>query len=685
MKPAAYSWIGCAGRRGRLSLFVALVLYSSVAAAGGWFDRQEADDGIEPRPVEDIHYGEVLFHFYSREYFSSITRLLAAQQLERMPNHVKDAELLLGGMDLSYGMHTEAGRIFRELLDDNTREEVRNQAWYYLGKISFQRGYPGEAEEALTRAQGELPIELKGDRQLLLSQVLMADGRNEAAAELLTEWEGPESWRPYADYNHGVAHLRRGDLEASRRSLDALGRIKADREETWALKDKANLALGYALLRDEESAQARRYLERVRLAGPYSNLALLGTGWADAQAGRFERALVPWTELYQRRTIEPAVQEAMLALPYAYSNLKRYGKAANLYEDALQKYGEEMAKLDIAIQSIEDGVLVGALVDNSPDLQMSWFWYLKTLPEQASESIYLEELIAGHDFQEGLKNYRDLEFLQANLQGWATSLGAFKEMIEARRARYAEQLPRAQAALQAVDVEGMRQRRDRLSAQLEEARTSGNPLAIATARELEQWDKLKSIGERLTDIEEDTPGVRAARSKYQLLSGTLLWQVNDRYPQRLWEARKRLQELDAEIKQTGESQASLRKAIVDAPKTFEGFDSRLASLRAEILRMQPQVDFALNDQSLFLQQIAISELERRKTILGGYRSQARFALAQTWDQAAAKNVPAPTGQPELLPVQPDDAADGQPDPEAEEPVLDDIQFDESAAPAESDT
>ncbi|NIW25563.1 MAG: hypothetical protein GWN29_13900, partial [Gammaproteobacteria bacterium] len=62
-------------------------------------------------------------------------------------------------------------------------------------------------------------------------------------------------------------------------------------------------------------------LQRVRLEGPFSNKALLGVGWADAERGDYRAALSPWLELRQRNIIDPAVQESLLAVPYAFSQL----------------------------------------------------------------------------------------------------------------------------------------------------------------------------------------------------------------------------------------------------------------------------------------------------------------------------------------------------------------------------
>ena len=78
----------------------------------------------------------MLFHFYQDDYFTSITHLLAAQQKNRVANHRPNDELLLGGIELSYGMHHEAGKIFARVLEENTDNAVKNRAYYYLAKIS---------------------------------------------------------------------------------------------------------------------------------------------------------------------------------------------------------------------------------------------------------------------------------------------------------------------------------------------------------------------------------------------------------------------------------------------------------------------------------------------------------------------------------------------------------------------
>jgi len=65
--------------------------------------------------LKDPHYGASLFHFYQEHYFSAVTSLMVSQHFERVAQHADEAEVLRGGLLLSYGLHREAGEIFAAL------------------------------------------------------------------------------------------------------------------------------------------------------------------------------------------------------------------------------------------------------------------------------------------------------------------------------------------------------------------------------------------------------------------------------------------------------------------------------------------------------------------------------------------------------------------------------------------
>ena len=165
------------------------------------------------------------------------------------------------------------------------------------------------------------------------------------------------------------------------------------------------------LFESAEYQRAYQSLDRVRLEGPFSNQALLRAGWAEVSAGNFERALVPWNILAKREVTDAAVQEALLAAPFAYGKLEIHGRAALMYGHALEAYTSELEqRRRLDRQHPQGQVPEGAAARGAPQ-DTDWVIRLRTLPE-TPETYYLMALMASHDFQTALSNYLDLEDLR---------------------------------------------------------------------------------------------------------------------------------------------------------------------------------------------------------------------------------------------------------------------------------
>ncbi|MDP2324656.1 MAG: tetratricopeptide repeat protein, partial [Gammaproteobacteria bacterium] len=414
---------------------VAATVAALALAMAGVIPSARAGDAASPGPVRDLYYGETLFQFYQDNHFDALTHLLAARDVGRVGHHEAESELLLGGLYLHYGQHVRAEEIFDRLLTQDVSPPVRDRAWFYLGKVRYQRGLHEEALAAFTRISGSLPESLEAELPMLKAQSLMALERFDAAAAVLDGWQGPDGWLPYARFNLGVAFVRLNRFEDGARQLDRVGRSSPGSTELLDLRDKANLALGYSYLQQSLDGQARVALERIRLSGPFANKALLGAGWADAARHDFRGALTPWLELKDRDLLDSAVQESLLAVPYAYAQLGAHGSAAEGYETALVSFDAEIGHLDEAIRGAGNGGLIaGLLTADNPGIGR-WYWELEQLPD-SSEARYLYHVIADHRFQEGLRNVRDLAVLSTHLQEWREKLSAFEDIVETQREAY---------------------------------------------------------------------------------------------------------------------------------------------------------------------------------------------------------------------------------------------------------
>jgi hypothetical protein len=615
-----------------VSLIVATLALAVTVVSGPAAARRHDPERLPVTRIRDLHYGDVLFYVYQADDFEAITRLTAYQHWNLIPHHEDEGQLLLGGLYLSLGMHNEAGERFQTLLTQDVPTGVRNRAWFYLAQVWYARGYLDKAEEALRKVQGKLSPELEAQKAHLYANVLMYQGKFDEAIQQLVMWKGSPAWSAYARFNLGVALVRQKRLSDADPFLTAVGTMFAETPEMLALKDRSNLALGFAYLQADQPAKARAALERVRLNGPYSNKALLGTGWADAALGDYKAALNPWMELRGRNLLDAAVQESMLAVPYAFGKLSAAAQSAEYYETAVESFDAETGRIDDAITRIHSGSLLEQVISSEKDSRHGWFWQLKNIPE-APESRYLYTVLAGHDFQEGLKNYRDLVFMSHTLDKWGDSMEAFGDMIDTRERAYAQRLPRVDALLASGAVEKLAQRKTDLESRVNGIDGEKDVAALGSAEERDQWARLQRVEAALAAAPDD-PERAELKDRLRLVKGVLYFRLNDSFRARMWQQRRTIKDLELALHEAETRWIRVQRARQSVPTNNGEFAARVAALKARIDGLQVHLAAAEQKQSEYLGQVAVAELEQQKNRISTYQVQARFALATMYDRAA---------------------------------------------------
>ena len=424
----------------------------------------------------------------------------------------------------------------------------------------------------------------------------------------------------------------KGRLADAIKYLDRVGRMETCNEELLSLQDKANLALGFACLQAQRAADAKPILERVRLEGPYSSKALLGVGWADSALGEFKRALVPWLALRKRNLLDSAVQESYLAVPYAYNQLGASGQAAEYYNSAIESFDAELKRIDDSIEQIRSGNLLDRLLNDDKKDTLTWYWQLKTLPD-APESRYLYTLLASNEFQEGLKNYRELNFMTRNLNDWREDVAAYDDMLDTRQQAYNEQVPKADAVMAATDLDALTQKRVDFESRINEIEKSNDVAALGTPEEQQIWARLKRIEDFLA-LHPDDPDLGDMRDKLRLEKGVMIWRLSESFKARLWNERRSVKELEASLIETQKRAVLVKQARAGMPTNTGDFATRVATMRGRMDQLQQRLAALSEQQNRFLQALAIDELGHQKQRIETYQVQARFELAAIYDKAA---------------------------------------------------
>lgn len=270
-----------------------------------------------------------------------------------------------------------------------------------------------------------------------------------------------------AKYQSAAASLDAGRHADAIPMLEQVASEKANSAESWVLRDQANTTLGYYFLSMKQPDLAATTFKRVRSSSPYANTALLGLGWAmiaprgnaaestapltaqsvksslsapeklstarkvmpfnnawgvatGKRADDLRRALVPWTELIGRDPTDAAVQEAMLALPYAFEHLGAHEQARDYNKRAVDQLENTRGHLEKALEHIASGEMASKIVESDSPQGSGWSWWLKDLPPprwwlknrpHAPTNFYFERLTEDAEFRDHLEAAHQLHEL----------------------------------------------------------------------------------------------------------------------------------------------------------------------------------------------------------------------------------------------------------------------------------
>ncbi len=607
---------------------------------------------VSSTELKDPYFGEALYYAYQQRHFDAITRLDAEltqyygvdePKLDSLNYHINQAKFSVGDFELGYRMHQRAGRAISAVIEGNVSAQVRNEAIYRLSRLFFQTQDYVNALHNIDRIEGKLPEGMESDIAFLKGQIYLVNGRFSDAEQIFAGLEGKSGYQGFAAYNRGVSLFSQGKDVKGAEAMDSAGSVSGSERGTEAIRDKANLVLGSRLLEKGEAQLAGKYLERVRLEGPFSNRALLGAGWADIKREDFRHALVPWSILFKRNVTDPSVQEALLGVPYAYSQLGFYGKSALLYGSALEKIGGELEKLEASINSIKQGSFLKALLREEGRLDKDWVIHLRELP-QMPETFYLMQLMASNDFQVMLQNYLDLEELRQRLESWGTNYAAYNDIIELRRRYYEPLLPSIDAKFRKLDsvIRLRMEQREKLDKKLKKMLVAPQPEFLATAQERIAKQRIAAMEKRLRGKRIDAK----TRHRLERLKGAIQWNITTNYQARLTEAFEHLAALDKDIAVLQENYASFVRTRQAATQSYQGYNEQIRRLGIRTGNALTTVNTLMARQGHLLEVMAVNELVQRYQKLEEYQVQARFALAENYDRASKAKTEEESGRME---------------------------------------
>jgi hypothetical protein len=308
-------------------------------------------------------------------------------------------QLLLAECYLGFGMDAKAGTVYQQIASGEHDSLTLARARLQLARFDYQHGRLADAIARLKATRERLPGSLRDEWQVLMTNALLAQERYAEAAKLIEEEglsertpvlrynfavaliragkvkEGRDELdevgsmdvanleqlvlRDKANLTLGYQYLQQQQGEAAR---SVFGRIRT----SGPFSNRALLGLGWAEVAqgtkqpgDDEDEEEEEVAEAPKPAADAGGADSLGTllrpGYAQPAGGRLgvegaaaqqstlpqaeqdalRRGLVAWVELVKRDPMDPAVQEGLLAIPWALDRLEAFEQSLARYESAI--------------------------------------------------------------------------------------------------------------------------------------------------------------------------------------------------------------------------------------------------------------------------------------------------------------------------------------------------------------
>lgn len=616
-------------------LLISAISLCQVNAAEA-LDEQAREDLKKPVKIQDLAYGEILFDYYRNDEISALTHILIAQKHNELGHHGNSAELLSGVIYLNLGMLAKAQGIFNRLLTEkDLKNELLAKLEFYLAKLHYKQGDYQEAKRRLSQVYASLELSLRDESLIMLSNIALSENQLEQARQWLEPISNDSEFLAYSRFNLGILWLKAGELE---QALPFLGKVFLTIEPTAtqrSLQDKAKIALGYYYLKQQNYDLAKAQFLSVRLDSSYTNKALLGIGWVYAAQEQYQKALTHWLTLAQKDLRDIAVQEGLLAIPYAYQKLEAMRPALQRYLAASQAYQEQIELVD----DIEEQVRFGNLVENLVKKLIK----AKSLGS-GDESIqdsklfgdvydyYIYELLAQNRFNEGFRSYQKLGRLALMLEHWESQLPMFEEMLETNQLRFDQKIPQIDAYLDKGTLDKLRAKYDVIEADIVSLKNDQRLYLIADQQQTEIHQRITRLEANIKKIPasmlSDNQAIKAKRAR-----GVLQWQLGLDRTKKIWELEKVRMQIEQLVADISNQTVSLASARENALTRFVGYQGKIDEGGDNLRRLRDKIKGQVDVQSDFIKDEILAVLKKRRATLNHFLLQSDLSVARLHEKA----------------------------------------------------
>ncbi len=621
----------------------------SALVAGGCFCwaalvPAQADEPL-PGRARDLNYGWMLYSYHQGKAFEALTRLGVAREKGGILGHGDYPELLEGSLMLSYGMTREAGRVFSELLGrdgagSSLSPEVRNQAWFYLGKVLYLQGDYELALDNLQRVDGEVledtDSELYEEWLYLQARLAMTFPGTGDAAAIREQMDEDTLWSDYLVYNYAMEQVAEDErLDAVDTLVELIDDMEdrgpADEDEAaehYALIDKSRLSLARLYLDVNRFDMALQTLRALPVNGPVSDRALFDYAIAAAGKGDMQRAFNALETLSRKELFTPWLQQVPYAKGYLLEQMNRPREALTAFRNAALEYEALDVQLVQARAELTEEKLLSGLSFGTDGDQVATDAYGRLQVEP--KDFELSGILASEPFQQALSELHELYQIGAFIGNWLKQLDSFRAMLETRALYRDARIAETRDVLAGLGTDTWLEEQARFRQQIEEALVQEDAIFFMTSEQKALKKRLDKVAQTLAQLPDDER-TASQRDKFRRMQAYFDWWIVDDYGVNRWAAQKQLRELDR-VMDVHVFQYEKIEQLMAEDRENQQLARRVDEKEQELLELQSRLSGILDKARARLMDRVDEALAERREQLRRYLLASRHAQARLADQ-----------------------------------------------------
>ena len=397
-----------------LTIFFPCFAYSSTT--------QEQTPPFSQRNMpQTLYEGMIKFSLNSGNYFDALV-LMDEPYKKAYP--INFAAALQG-----FNLNTEV----QPLLGDLKREELSDEDLFTLGKTQYRAENCKPALRAFKLLKNKLSLEDKQKWAFYRSNCFIKLGSNGRSAKVLSDMLGGV-WASYAYFDLAMAYaqLSRNKTKAMV-ALRVAGSFLNDKtKEEKSLSDRINLAAGALYLEANKPEKAVGFFKKVYLESDSAPRALFLNGLALLDLGEFRSAIQTWYSVKNYSLVNQSVDEALLAIPYAFERSGYISQALDAYLKASASFKRELGVIDKIDGLLEKYGAQKILFETNEIKGLEWF-LAKDVNTHTTRAAYYKYFVQDYVIYDQIELMAELKMLDEGLDFWSSQLNVFDRSLKEKR------------------------------------------------------------------------------------------------------------------------------------------------------------------------------------------------------------------------------------------------------------